>query len=156
METTRVVLADDHPVVRAAIRRLLNGAADIEVVAEADNGAEALRLVQELAPDVLLLDMEMPGLKGVEVARRLQADGSPVHLLALSAYDDKEYIQGMLDSGAAGYITKEEAPHLLVRAVQGVARGEQGWISRRVASRLTAWKQNKKPEPIDLTEQERT
>jgi DNA-binding NarL/FixJ family response regulator len=123
MKTTRVVLADDHPIVRASIRRLLEKAGDIVVVGEASDGIETIRLVKELAPDVLLLDVEMPGMKGYEVARRLQAAGAPVRILALSAYDDKQYILAMLASGATGYLLKEEAPLTIVRAVREVVRG---------------------------------
>jgi DNA-binding NarL/FixJ family response regulator len=141
MKTTRVVVADDHPMVRTAIRKLLEKATDIAVIGEADDGAEALRLAEDLAPDVLLLDMEMPGLHGVEVARQLQAGGSAVRILALSAYDDQQYILGMLTSGAAGYLTKEEAPRILIEAVRGVARGERGWVSRWVAAKMAAWNQ---------------
>src|SRR5687767_1341252 len=86
LRVIRVLLADDHPVVRAGIRNLLEKVPDIEVIGEAGDGGEALRLAQELAPDLLLLDMEMPGLKGVEVARKLQASDSGVLVLALSAY----------------------------------------------------------------------
>jgi DNA-binding NarL/FixJ family response regulator len=143
MGTTRVVLADDHPIVRAGIRRLLEKAADIQVVGEASDGIEALHLVEDLDPDVLLLDVEMPGLRGTEVARRLQVAGSPVHILALSSYDDEQYIRGMLASGAAGYLTKEEAPQTLVHAVRRIARGDQGWISQRVAARMADWSQEK-------------
>ncbi len=132
----RIVLADDHPVVRRGIRSMLEKASDLLVVGEAGDGDEALRLVDHLAPDVLLLDMEMPGKTGLEVARRLLADGSPVHVLALSAHDDEQYIFGLLDHGAAGYLTKDEAPSTIVEAVRGVARGEKGWISRRVANKL--------------------
>ena len=117
MKTTRVVLADDHPIVRASIRRLLEKAGDIEVVGEAGDGMETIRMVEELAPDVLLLDVEMPGLKGFEVARRLRAAGASVRILALSAYDDKQYIMAMLASGATGYLTKAEAPQAIVHAV---------------------------------------
>ena len=141
MTAIRVLLADDHPITRGGIRDLLDKAVDIEVVGEAGDGAQALRLVGELSPDVLLLDMEMPGIKGVEVARQLQAARSPVRVLALSAYDDLEYIQGVLSSGAAGYLTKEEVPQTIVEAVRGVARGEQGWLSRRVAAQMAAWTQ---------------
>ena len=136
METIRVILADDHPVVREGIRSLLDKAPDITVVAEASDGAEALRLAEGLTPDVLLLDMEMPGVTGVEVARRLRAAGSPVRVLALSAYDDEQYIFGLLEAGAAGYLLKDEAREGLVAAVRGVARGEMGWLSRPVAEKV--------------------
>ena len=153
MATIRVVLADDHPVVRSGIRSMLEKAPDIDIVGEANNGAEALRLVQELAPHVLLLDMEMPGLTGAEVARQLKAGGSPVRVLALSAYDDKHYIMGLLAAGAAGYLTKEEAPEAIIDAVRGVSYGEQGWISRRVAERMTAWTLEE-PDKTTLTHRE--
>ena len=139
MSPTRVLLVDDHQVVRAGIRNLLERAPDIVVVGEASDGAEALRMVQELSPDVMLLDMEMPGLNGNEVASQLQQAGSPVRILALSAHDDKQYIQELLANGAAGYLIKEEVPEAIVEAVRGVSRGEQGWVSRRVAAQMTTW-----------------
>jgi DNA-binding NarL/FixJ family response regulator len=153
MTAVRVVLADDHPVTRQGIRNLLDKAIDIEVVGEASGGSEALNLARELAPDVLLLDMEMPDLKGVEVARQLQAAGSPVRILALSAHDDDEYIRGLLATGAAGYLMKEEVPDTIVEAVRGVARGEQGWVSRQVAAKLTAFTQ-RDSEQSGLTDRE--
>jgi DNA-binding NarL/FixJ family response regulator len=153
MTNVRVVLAEDHPVTRGGIRNLLEKAVDIEVVGEAGDGVEALRLVGELSPDVLLLDMEMPGLKGVEVAQQLKAARSPVRILALSAYDDKQYIQGLLSSGAAGYLIKEEVPETIVEAVRGVARGEQGWVSRQVAAKLATWTQEGLEQTM-LTERE--
>jgi DNA-binding NarL/FixJ family response regulator len=152
MATIKVVLADDHPVAREGLRNFLEKAVDIKVVGVAGNGDEALRLVDELTPDVLLLDMEMPGPTGVEVAQRLQASGSSVRILALSAHDDKEYISGLLASGAAGYLTKGEIPQTIVEAVRGVARGEQGWVSRQVAAKMASWTQ---PGQISLTERER-
>jgi two-component system, NarL family, response regulator DegU len=106
------------------------------VVGEASNGAEAIDLVNELNPDVLILDMEMPVMDGVEVARRLQANKSPVRVLVLSAYDDRQYILEMLNMGASGYLIKDEAPEVIVDAVQGVAQGEKGWISRKAALRV--------------------
>ena len=134
----RVILADDHPVVRTGIRTLLQQADDIVVVAETGNGNEVFKLVEQLAPDVLLLDMEMPGLSGVEVAMRLKELSAPVRVLALSAYDDEEYIRNLLLHGAAGYLTKEEAIESIIDAVRGVARGEQGWFSRRAIAQLSA------------------
>lgn len=154
MPTTRVVLADDHPVVRSGIRNLLEKAPGIEVVGEASGGEEALKLANSLAPDVLLLDMEMPDLKGVEVAQKLRAMGSPVRILALSAYDDKQYILELLATGAAGYLVKEEVPETIVEAVRGVARGEQGWVSRRVASQMADWIHTDEPGKMGLTARE--
>lgn len=144
LETTRVILADDHPKVRAGIRNLLEKAPDIEIIGEAGDGEEALRLVEDLSPDVLLLDVEMPLMTGVEVARRLKEEGSSVRILALSAYQDRQYIQGMLANGASGYLTKEEVPEKIVRAVRGVARGEEEWVSRRAANRLNSIQENRR------------
>ncbi len=141
VRTTSVVLADDHESVRRGIRGLLNKAPDIVVVGEARDGFGALRSVKELEPDVLLLDIEMPGLNGIEVTRRLKdaEDGMP-KILVLSAYDDQEYIREVLANGASGYIIKGEAPRWIVEAVRGVARGEKGWVSPRVAQKIRAMK----------------
>jgi DNA-binding NarL/FixJ family response regulator len=117
---------------RSGIRTLMEAEADFNVVGEAANGLEALRLVELLKPDVLLLDMEMPGLSGVEVARRIRDQGLPVYVLALSAYDDRAYITGLLESGASGYITKEKPPQMIVEAVRAVARGEGRWFIQPV------------------------
>jgi DNA-binding NarL/FixJ family response regulator len=150
----RVVLIDDHPVVRSGIRHLLEKTPDIVVVGETGEGSEAMRLIDELAPDVVLLDMEMPGQTGVEIARRLQAIGSRARILAISAYDDEHYIIALLASGAAGYLTKDEALEKIGEAVRGVARGEEGWLSRRAAARVAAWTRKGSPRKDDLTERE--
>ncbi len=141
MDTTRLILVDDHAVVRAGIRHILQTAPDIQIVGEACDGAEAMVMVETLQPDVMLLDVEMPVLSGTEVARRLQESNSPVRVLALSAYDDKQYVQELLSNGVDGYLTKDEAPHYIIEAVRRVAKGEQGWISRRVAAQIAAIKQ---------------
>jgi DNA-binding NarL/FixJ family response regulator len=154
MSRIRVLLADDHPVVRAGIRTLLQSAADIDVIAEATSGAEALALVEEFGPDVLLLDMEMPGLSGVEVAKKLKVLRSPVRVLALSAYDDTQYVRNLLASGAAGYLTKEEASDMIIDAVRGVARGEEGWLSRRAMARMSAWTRADEADGREITERE--
>ena len=139
MTKIRVLLVDDHPVVRGGIRGLIETDDLIKVVGEAGSGREALDMVAELQPDVVLLDMEMPDLSGVEVARRLQESRSGVRVLALSAYDDPQYIRGLLSSGAAGYLTKDEAPEFILEAINGVWRGQDGWLSRRVAARMSVW-----------------
>lgn len=135
-DPVRVVVADDHPVVRSGICEMLASAGGIEVAGEAADGEEALRLARSEQPDVLLLDVEMPGLSGVEVARHLGSEvpdgasgkGSPVRILALSSHDDPEYVRGLMESGASGYLTKEKAPFLIEEAVRAVARGEVRWF----------------------------
>ena len=140
-DVVSVVLADDHARVRAGIRGILEGDPNIEVIGEARDGQEALELVDKLEPDVLILDVEMPRLNGNQVATKLIENNSPVMILALSAYDDRQYIKGLLNLGVSGYLTKEEAPEILIDAVHGVARGERGWVSQRVAQHIAAWSQ---------------
>ncbi len=154
MAKVRVILADDHPVARAGIRKFLDRAPDIEVVAEAEDGNQALEFARDLKPDVLLLDMEMPELKGLDVARELEDSDSPVRILALSTYDDKQYIFGLLSSGAAGYLTKDEVPETIVEAVRGVARGEKGWVSRRVSAIMASWTRGDGQAGSELTDRE--
>ena len=154
MSKIRVLLADDHPIVRTGIRAMLQTANDIDIVAEAKSGHEALELVEQLLPDVLLLDMEMPGMSGVEVAKKLKVMSSPVRVLALSAYDDAQYVRNLLSSGAAGYLTKEEAPEMIIDAVRGVARGEEGWLSRRAVAKVTAWARQDQEETGRITDRE--
>jgi DNA-binding NarL/FixJ family response regulator len=103
---------------------------------------------------VLLLDIELPGVKGLEIAKELQALNSPVKILVLSTYDDKQFIFGLLGNGASGYLTKEEVPETIVEAVRGVARGEKGWVSRRVAAIMSAWTQTDDVSIKNLTPRE--
>lgn len=134
--TTRVVLADDHAVVRQGLKHLLDRAPEIEVVGEASDGLQAIKSVKELQPDVLLLDIEMPVMDGIEVARRLQEQNVKVRILVLSAYDDREYIRALLDIGVSGYLVKGEAPGKIVEAIRGVSQGQKGWVSPQVRKKL--------------------
>jgi two-component system NarL family response regulator len=154
MDKIKVVLAEDHPITREGIKRFLSRAPDIEVVGEFDDGEQAVNALDSLDPDVLLLDMELPGLKGPEVAQKLRSGGSKVRILALSTYDNKQFIFGMLASGASGYLTKEEVPERIVEAVRGVARGEQGWVSRRVAAIMATWTRGDNTQGSELTNRE--
>lgn len=129
-------MADDHAEVRMGLRALLVRIPGVQVVGEAENGREAIDLVHQLKPDVLLLDMEMPILDGIETARFLQHEGSPVKILALSIYDDIEYIEGVLQTGAAGYLTKDEVVDMLGRAIHSISRGERCILSRRASVQL--------------------
>lgn len=150
----RVLLVDDHPIVRAGIRTLLSAQSNIEVVGETSDGTQVIPMVGELSPDVLVLDVQLPGLNGVEIARQIKSAQIPVYVLALSAHDDIQYIRNLLAHGAAGYLTKEEAADTIVEAIQGIARGEQGWLSRRVASQVSQWSLNPSAAKRDLTERE--
>lgn len=139
MTSTRVLLADDHPAVRQGIRHALEAHPDLQVVDEVSDGELVVEAVQRYDPDVLVLDMELPGKSGVEIARALQQSGSRTAILGLSAYDDEHYLREVLAAGAAGYLTKEEALDNVVQAVRGVARGETGWFSRRASAQMAAW-----------------
>jgi len=121
-KTIRVILADDHPGVRRGIRRILEKCSDFAIVGEAGMGSVALRLVQELKPDVLLLDIEMPDMGGEEVARELRKLNFSVSILILSASDDPNFIQEMLQVGVDGYLTKDESPERIRQAVYQVSQ----------------------------------
>jgi len=134
--TIRVLLAEDHPVVRSGINTLLSSASDIEVVGEASDGEQAYQMVQEMNPDVLLLDVELPVLDGVELTRKLAEEEAAVKILVLSSYSDRQYIRELLSRGASGYLIKDEVPQNILNAIRGVSQGEDGWVSREVAAKL--------------------
>jgi two-component system response regulator DegU len=136
MEDVTVIIADDHPVVCKGIHELLNKAEGIKVIGEATTGRKALQLVEELLPNVLILDIEMPDINGVEVVNKIVEKSLPVKVLGLSSYDDRQYISQLLSMGASGYLIKDEMPEYIIEAVRGVARGEKGWVSRKVAAIL--------------------
>ncbi len=119
----RVVLADDHAVVRKGIREFLEEEGDIDVVAEASTGVEAVSLTLQHQPDVAVLDIQMPEMTGIEAARQIKAKNANIHILVLTAYDDDPYIFAMLQAGASGYVLKNAPAAELVRAVRAAAQG---------------------------------
>jgi DNA-binding NarL/FixJ family response regulator len=130
----RVLLADDHELVRVALRAVLEEAG-IEVVGEAAGGFDAIAMTDALRPDVLLLDMRMPDMNGVEVCRHLSGEASDVRIIVLSSFADDEDVFGALSAGAASYIMKDIAPEALVAAVRNVASGQtvlDGGVAQRV------------------------
>lgn len=135
MTPIRVLLADDHTLVRAGIRGLLQGLADVEVVGEAGDGQEALRLAESLRPDVVLLDVGMPGLNGLEVAGRIGAFDASIRVVILSMHPSEEYVLRALRAGCAGYLLKAAAVSELEVAVRAVARGET-YLSPAVSKRV--------------------
>ena len=138
-EPIRVVIVDDHPGVRAGIKSFFDNEEDIVVVGEGATGVEALELTKTQQPDVLLLDVEMPVLRGDEVVKRLRLQQYEGQVLAVSSHDELLYIKGMLENGAAGYITKDEVPQWLLIAIRYLAAGRpRTWLSPRVKRRLGA------------------
>ena len=125
----KVVIVDDYPGVRAGIRNLLQTAKDIVVVGEGTNGAEAIELALTTTPDIMLLDVELPDLRGDIVARRIHEKQPGMKILAVSSYSDRQYINGMLATGAAGYITKDEAASMLLDAIRSIIRTGGSWLS---------------------------
>lgn len=120
----RVVIADDHAVVRAGLAQLLATFANVELVGTAANGDEAVSLSAERNPDVVLMDLEMPVLDGIEATRRIRAAQPEVAVVVLTSFSDRERILSALDAGAAGYLLKDADPDALARAIQAAARGE--------------------------------
>lgn len=122
-EIIRVLVVDDHALHRDGTRQILEQHSDLEVVGDADSGESALALVNELHPDVVLMDIRLPGMNGIEATRRIRRDHPDVPVLMVTAYDDSEYVRGALDAGAAGYLSKTAPGRKLVEAVRGVAAG---------------------------------
>jgi DNA-binding NarL/FixJ family response regulator len=132
----RILIVDDHEGVRNGLRTLLEPFHKIDVIGESADGLTALSLTEELVPDLLLLDVEMPGMNGIEVARRLRRTGRSIHILGLSSHDSNSYIEMLIRVGFDGYLTKDEAPDLLVQAICDVHEGKTGWFSNRAERSL--------------------
>ena len=124
MKPIKVILVDDHSLVRAGIRSLIQNISGVEVIAEANNGRDAIRLIDELIPDLVLLDIAMPELNGLEVISRISKDNTETKVIILSMHTNEEYVVQALKAGAAGYLLKDSAPNELEIAVNAVMKGE--------------------------------
>lgn len=147
----RALLADDHHIVREGIRQLLESARDIEVVAEAGDGQEAQLLIQQLKPDVAVLDIQMPKASGIEVTRWVRAHLPEVGVLILTAYDDDPYVMAVLQAGANGYVLKTATTEDLIQAVRDVNEGKSALdasITKKLMSNLFRRQEHKVVEPL--------
>jgi DNA-binding NarL/FixJ family response regulator len=149
----KLVVADDHPVVREALRDLLDSADDITVMGTAADGHEAVALVLEASPDVVLMDLEMPALDGIDAIRRLGEAGSDTRVVVLTTFSDRERILGALDAGALGYLLKDADPDEIIRGVRAAARGESP-LAPRAARELISERTEQRPD-AELTARER-
>ena len=156
-EPVRVLLADDHAIVRKGIRVFLEEDREIAVVAEASGGAEAVRLAGEYRPAVAVLDVQMPGVNGIEATRQIKAAYPDVRVLMLTAYDDDPYVFALLRAGADGYVLKNTDPDELVRAVKVVAAGGKVLapdIAAKIVARVTSGNPAAPVQVEPLTERE--
>jgi DNA-binding NarL/FixJ family response regulator len=129
----RILLADDHRIVRQGIRSLIEKNTDLEVVGETDDGRTAIRLCEELHPAVVVMDISMPGLNGIEATRRITTQGSDTKVIALSMHSNRRFVVDMLKAGAAGYLLKECLFDDLIRAIRAVVTGQR-FLTPKIAS----------------------
>lgn len=147
----RVLLVDDHSLVREGCRRVLDKAGGIEVVGQAGSAEEALSMVRSQPPDVVLMDINLPGMSGLQATERLAATHPQVRVIILTVIDQLPYPQRLLEAGAVGYLTKEAPAEELVQAVRKVSRGEH-FLSKEIASRmaLNQYRSGGKSSPLEL------
>jgi len=153
----KVILADDHAVVRSGIRQFLESTGEIQVLDEADDGEKAKLLIQKHDPDVVVLDIQMPKVSGIDVARWLRKNDSKVGVLVLTAYDEDPYINAVLQAGANGFVLKTASPEEIVRAVKDVFEGKSvldPTIAHRVLKKLTRGQDDYLYEPLTDREHE--
>jgi DNA-binding NarL/FixJ family response regulator len=149
----RVAVVDDHELVRAGLVELLAASEDIDVVATAADGAGALEIVADLAPDVVLMDLSMPGVGGIEATRRIAAEHPGVHVVVLTSFADSSQVLGALDAGAIGYLLKDASPEELRGGIIAAARGESP-LSPKAARAVLAAREEHHDGP-ELSERER-
>jgi DNA-binding NarL/FixJ family response regulator len=148
----RVLLVEDHALVRAGLERLLATVEDLEVVGGAADGAEAIRLATELRPDVVLMDLSMPNVDGIEATRAIAATVPEAQVVVLTSLGDREHVLAALDAGAVGYLLKDAEPDELIAGIRSAARGESPLAPKAARTVLTARAERDRPE---LSERER-
>jgi two-component system, NarL family, response regulator NreC len=146
---TRILLADDHTIVRQGLKLIISSHADLEVVGEAAHGREVLDLAEKLKPDVILMDVAMPELNGIEATRRLHEVSPRTKVLVLSMHKEAVYVREILKAGARGYILKDAIDTELISAIQSVARGD-GYISPAISGTLLSDYRQNITNPLDL------
>jgi DNA-binding NarL/FixJ family response regulator len=146
---TRILLADDHAVVRQGFGRILAAQSDMEIVGEAGNGREAVEMAEKLKPEVVVMDVSMPELNGIEATRRLVKSLPYTRVLALSMHKDSVYVREILRAGARGYLLKDSSDQDLIAAVRSLAKGE-GYLSPAVSGAVLADYRQHVTDPIDL------
>jgi DNA-binding NarL/FixJ family response regulator len=149
MPKTRILLADDHAVVRQGFKMLLSAQPDMEIVGEAANGREAVESAESLRPDVVVMDVAMPELNGIEATRRLAASAPHTRVIALSMHKDSVYVREILRAGARGYLLKDSGAEDLVSAIRAVAKGES-YLSPAVSNAVLDDYRRHVTNPIDL------
>jgi two-component system invasion response regulator UvrY len=150
----RVILADDHEMMRAGLRRLLEDTAELVIVAEAETGEQAVQQFFKHRPDLLILDLSMPGIGGLEGIRRILKRDSAARILVLSMHEDTIYSMRAIQAGAMGYLSKRTAPHALLRAVRAIAAGEV-FLERDIAQRIALHTIGGSKDPLhELTDRE--
>ena len=142
------MLVDDHAVVRTGFRLLLQAFADIEVVAEADSGEAACQMYESVAPDVVVMDIAMAGMGGIEAIKRLMAKDAKARILALSAHEDTSHPKRALQAGALGYLSKRSAPEVLIDAIRAIARGQR-YLDAQIAQRMAVQDIHGEKGPMD-------
>ena len=137
--TTNILLVDDHPMLRKGLRLLIESEEGLNVVGEANDGQEAIDRVRELTPDIVIMDINMPNLNGIDATRQILAESPQTKVLALSIHSGKHYVENMLEAGAVGYLLKESAPEELIKAINVIGEGKSylsADITEIVLSRL--------------------
>lgn len=148
-EPIKVMLVDDHAVVRMGFKMLLESATDIKVIAEAENGEQAIKCYVEHHPDVVVMDITMPGIGGLEAIERIMAKDNTARILVLSAHEDSVHPKRVLNAGAMGYLTKRSAAEELIKAIRTVA-GRKMYLEASVAQQMAIQQLNGEKNPVDV------